>query len=83
MLGSEKPITAKGVASKRESHLLTLTPRPFRAVLTSRTGPGTFLKGRIAMGRVEAAAHLVALKNKYDPENRFRLNQNVQPTAKR
>ena len=24
---------------------------------------------------------LVALKNKYDPTNLFRLNQNIQPTA--
>jgi FAD/FMN-containing dehydrogenase len=40
-------------------------------------------------GRVEAGAYgpnfarLVALKTKYDPDNRFRLNQNVAPAGRR
>ena len=29
----------------------------------------------------ENYARLVALKNKYDPTNFFRLNQNIKPTA--
>jgi hypothetical protein len=29
---------------------------------------------------VEKYQHLVALKNKYDPTNLFRLNQNIKPT---
>jgi hypothetical protein len=43
--------------------------------------------GDEGVGRVESAygpetyARLVALKNKYDRENLFRLNQNIQPTA--
>lgn len=35
------------------------------------------------VGAAYAGNHqrLVALKNRYDPANRFRLNQNIQPTA--
>jgi FAD/FMN-containing dehydrogenase len=29
----------------------------------------------------ETYARLVALKNKYDPTNLFRLNQNIKPTV--
>ena len=36
---------------------------------------------RAAFG-AEKYRRLVALKDKYDPENVFRMNQNVRPTAK-
>ena len=62
----------------------TLAPNASSRVYVNYLGQS----GDEGMGRVEAAygpeayARLVALKNKYDPENVFRLNQNIQPTAK-
>jgi FAD/FMN-containing dehydrogenase len=63
----------------------TLAPYASSRVYVNYLG----LSGDEGVGRVEAAygpeayARLVALKNKYDPENLFRLNQNIQPTTKR
>jgi len=60
-----------------------LAPHASRRVYVNYLGQS----GDEGVGRVEAAygpeayARLVALKNKYDPENLFRLNQNIQPTA--
>ena len=61
----------------------TLAPNASSRVYVNYLGQS----GDEGAGRVEAAygpkayARLVALKNKYDPENLFRLNQNIQPTA--
>jgi hypothetical protein len=61
----------------------TLAPNASSRVYVNYLGQS----GDEDVGRVEAAygpkayARLVALKNKYDPENLFRLNQNIQPTA--
>jgi FAD/FMN-containing dehydrogenase len=60
-----------------------LAPHASRRVYVNYLGQS----GDEGVGRVEAAygpeayARLVALKNQYDPENLFRLNQNIQPTA--
>jgi Berberine and berberine like len=61
----------------------TLAPNASSRVYVNYLGQS----GDEGVGRVEAAygpeayARLVALKNQYDPENLFRLNQNIQPTA--
>jgi FAD binding domain-containing protein/berberine-like enzyme len=61
----------------------TLAPNASSRVYVNYLGQS----GDEGVGRVKAAygpesyARLVALKNKYDPENLFRLNQNIQPTA--
>jgi FAD/FMN-containing dehydrogenase len=61
----------------------TLAPNASSRVYVNYLGQS----GDEGAGRVEAAygpkayARLGALKNKYDPENLFRLNQNIQPTA--
>jgi hypothetical protein len=61
----------------------TLAPHASSRVYVNYLGQS----GDEGVGRVEAAygpeayARLVALKNQYDPENLFRLNQNIQPTA--
>ena len=61
----------------------TLAPNASSRVYVNYLGQS----GDEGVGRVEAAygpeayARLVALKNKYDPENLFRLNQNIEPTA--
>ena len=38
-------------------------------------------KERIASAYGPSYERLVALKNKYDPANLFRLNQNIKPTV--
>ncbi len=47
-----------------------------------------FLMGDEGAGRVKATygdnyERLVAIKNKYDPDNLFRVNQNIKPTSKK
>jgi hypothetical protein len=39
------------------------------------------VRNRVKEAYGENYGRLVALKNKYDPTNLFRLNQNVRPTA--
>jgi hypothetical protein len=38
-------------------------------------------KARESFGSAEKNRRLVALKDRYDPTNFFRLNQNIQPSA--
>ena len=39
-------------------------------------------KVKASFGSEKKYERLVALKNKYDPTNLFRLNQNIKPTAR-
>ena len=67
-----------------------------QAVVRARAGQGpSLIEGRtyryfdhsLGLGRIVRAAYrpkydrLVAVKDKYDPTNLFRLNQNIKPTV--
>lgn len=74
-------------ASESDSHIAWVRDAA-RAIQPHATG-ATFLNflGDEGEARVRSAYganydRLVALKNKYDPTNFFRLNQNIRPTAK-
>lgn len=63
--------------------------RAFAAALEPYTGVGAYLNflgdeddARVRSSHQGNMERLVALKNRYDPANTFRLNQNIKPTAR-
>ena len=89
---AEYCFTSLGVcADFTEAEKCTRWAREFWSAMQSWSTGGVYvnylgLEVDEGVGRIEAAygpekyARLVALKNKYDPDNLFRLNQNIKPS---
>ena len=79
-------ITTRWTDPKRDEECISWTREFFDALAEYATG-GTYVnliserEGEESMAYRENYDRLVALKNEYDPNNVFRMNQNVEPTV--
>ncbi|WP_331236076.1 FAD-binding oxidoreductase [Natronorarus salvus] len=79
-------ITTRWADPAMDEECIRWTREYFEALAPHATG-GTYVnfttepEGEQSMAYLENYDRLVALKNEWDPDNRFRLNQNVAPTA--
>jgi len=77
----ENPAESEANIARAREFMQAMEPFTIPGISLNFTSDQTEDKVKASFGSEKKYERLVALKNKYDPTNLFRLNQNIKPTA--